>query len=84
MERNGQICRKWFGTLNNPEEPDNLDAYLRKLHTHGGAKYVCGQLERGDEGTPHLQYCIWFNSKKRLSAMKKICPKTHWEEVRND
>lgn len=29
--------RKWMGTWNNPEEPENLDSFLRKLVDTGGA-----------------------------------------------
>lgn len=53
-QKNIPIGRKWFGTLNNPDEPENCDAYLRKLVETGGAVYACGQMEKGEEGTPHL------------------------------
>lgn len=46
--------RKWFGTLNNPEEPDNAQAWLKALHEKNNADYVCGQLEKGENGTIHI------------------------------
>jgi len=50
--------------------------------TTGKAKYVCGQLERGAEGTIHLQYFLNFAEPTRVSALKKHCPKSHFEEVK--
>lgn len=47
-----------------------------------GTVYVCGQLERGENGTPHIQYYVNTEKAERLSAMKKRCPHTHWEVVR--
>lgn len=40
--------------------------------------------EVGAEGTPHLQFTICFKTAKRLSALKKLCPRTHWVPTRND
>lgn len=83
-EKKMEKVRKWFGTLNNPENPDEVAKYLEHILTHGKAKYVCGQLERGEEGTLHLQYAVWFKTCMRLAALKKICPRTHWEAMRNE
>lgn len=44
--------RNWFATLNNPTvDPEE---YLRSLHEMSDAVFTCGQLERGDNGTPHI------------------------------
>lgn len=48
----------WLGTLNNPEEEPIV--FLERLYTVGKATYVCGQLEKGAEGTVHIQYFINF------------------------
>lgn len=77
-------CRTWLGTENNPDEPENTQQWLRRLHEATGARYVCGQLERGENGTLHVQFYINFSGKKRLAAMKKISPRTHWEAIKVD
>lgn len=56
--------------------------FLEKWHTEGKAKYVVGQLEKGEEGTRHIQYFLNFKEPVRMSALKKHCPRTHWEEVK--
>lgn len=54
-------ARMFIGTLNNPDETA-LPAYLESWHKLAGAVYVTGQLEKGENGTPHLQYFIQFKS----------------------
>ena len=39
-------------TLNNPKEITH--DYLEKYYNITKANYVCGQLEKGKEGTPHI------------------------------
>lgn len=39
-------------TLNNPDS--DCKEYLEKFHVASKAVYVCGQLEKGKEGTPHI------------------------------
>ena len=39
----------------------------------------CISKEVGDEGTPHLQGRISFKRAYRLTALKKLHPKAHWE-----
>ena len=41
--------RCWIGTINNPEDWRVILEQFSK-----GADYVCGQLEKGKEGTLHL------------------------------
>ena len=49
----------WLCTYNNPKvEPED---YLRCWHTTAGARYVCGQVEQGEAGTPHIQYYLNFS-----------------------
>ncbi len=75
---------KFIGTLNNIE-PVMCESYLQKWHT-AGCEYVTGQLEKGKEGTVHLQFFLNFGgkAKKRISALKKHCPKAHFEPVLKD
>lgn len=72
----------WIGTYNNIDTTV-AEAYLEKWHTEHHARYVTGQIEKGKEGTIHLQYFIMFGKdQKRLTALKKICPHSHFEAVR--
>ncbi len=32
----------WLGVINNPDEPENTDSFLKKLHEHSHAAYTCG------------------------------------------
>lgn len=66
------MSRNYICTYNNP--PEGLyKEYLEKWMTQANATYVCGQLEKGAEGTVHLQYYLNFAEKKRVSALKKHC-----------
>lgn len=73
-------ARNWLGTLNNPDEVPH--EYLENIYNKLKAKYVCGQLERGEAGTPHIQFFINFEKPTRIAALKKICGKAHWESVK--
>jgi hypothetical protein len=44
--------RNWLGTLNNPTE--SAEFILKTFFDLTEAKYVCGQLEKGENGTPHI------------------------------
>lgn len=71
----------WLGTLNNPTEVPH--EFLERIYTGLKAKYVCGQFEKGEEGTPHIQFFV--NIQKpgcRISALQKLCPKGHFEKVK--
>ncbi len=53
----------YLGTLNNPTDhyPDfDLAQYLESWKTKGKAVYVTGQLEKGEEVTPHVQFFLNF------------------------
>lgn len=66
--------RNWVFTDNNPEtnEPNWPDS----------VKYAVWQLERGTEGTEHLQGYVEFKNSTTLTAAKKILPRAHWETRR--
>ena len=48
--------------------------YLEKWFTAGKARYVNGQLEKGEEGTAHIQFYLNFENPVRLSALKTRQP----------
>ncbi len=76
-------ARNWIGTYNNPE-PELIIDYLQKWNTVAKAVYVVGQLERGAEGTPHIQFFMNFKNETRLAALKKHCGKAHFEPVKKN
>jgi len=66
----------WIGTLNNPQThyPDvSTEEYLNQWHTQTTAQFVTGQLEKGEAGTPHIQFYLHFSNNQRVSALKKHC-----------
>lgn len=73
----------FIGTLNNPDTT-MCESYLSKWHADAGARYVTGQLEKGQEGTVHLQYFINFEKKRTIAALKKHCARSHFEIVKKD
>jgi len=48
--------RMVIATYNNP--PEEYEEYLEKWSKIPGVVYVTGQLEKGTNGTPHLQYFV--------------------------
>lgn len=63
-------------TINNPTEEDTPT-----LAWHN-ARYVVYQKEAGAEGTPHYQGYVNFSRAMRLTAVKKINGRAHWEPRR--
>lgn len=66
-------ARYWMFTINNPSFED----YPTKEEWQ--FNYCVYQLEKGENGTPHLQGYVQFAKTKRLSAVKKINGRAHWE-----
>jgi len=50
----------FIGTLNNPKVED-LEDIITSWVTKAKAVYCTGQLEKGAEGTPHLQFYVHFD-----------------------
>lgn len=65
--------RRWCFTLNNYTEEDCVT-----LSTLEVKSIVVGK-EKGESGTEHLQGFVKFNQPKKLSGVKKILPRAHWE-----
>ena len=57
-----------IGTLNNPKVDTN--EYLEAWSKNPNVKYVTGQLEKGENGTPHIQYFLHLKKKQRASWFK--------------
>lgn len=45
--------RMWIGTYNNPDL-DSIPDYLESWVKRAGAVFCTGQLEIGNNGTPHI------------------------------
>lgn len=69
------VFRNVCWTLNNftAEEVEDIKAW-------GGVDYTIFGEEVGDNGTPHLQGYTEFTKQMRLSALKKLNNRIHWEK----
>lgn len=68
----------WSITINNPTADDDENIARAKQK---GWKMI-GQLEKGENGTPHYQM-MWKTPQVRFSAVKKAFPRGHIELARN-
>lgn len=68
--------RRWVYTLNNPtaEELTLLNTFECKFNIY--------QLEKGENGTEHAQGYVVFDGNRRLSAVRKILERGHFEVAR--
>ncbi len=73
-------ARMFIGTYNNIDTT-MCEAYLESWTKTGGAAFATGQLEKGTEGTVHLQYFIHMKKQTRISALKKHDKISHFEVV---
>lgn len=64
----GKRFRNWFFTWNNPSMPTDKDQLLG----YQRFRYVKFQLERGKEGTPHLQGMFMLREAATCSSLIKI------------
>lgn len=78
MSANSQRALAWCFTLNNYTTAEELA--LKQLE----CRYIVYGHEQGEEGTPHLQGYVCFNSKKSLKQLKAISNRAHWEVARGD
>ena len=65
-------------TLNNY---DPADEEMFRSWSEEVARMVIAR-EIGEKGTPHLQGQITFKRTYRLSALKKLHPRAHWEPTK--
>lgn len=66
--------RAWVFTLNNPEE-----AWLEGVNTVPDAQYMVYQIERGEEGTTHVQGYVYFSNKRAFNGVRLLIPGAHIE-----
>lgn len=79
-EASGHRASCWSITINNPTE-DDLVAW-RSLSGLHWVREVTGQMEQGENGTPHLQGCL-KTAQVRFAQVKKALPRAHIEVARN-
>jgi len=72
-------AKHWCFTINNPE----LDADKEILQTADEMEYCVCQLERGEDGTLHLQGVIGFKKRRYFRTVKALHPRAHWEIARS-
>lgn len=65
----------WSITINNPTQADTP--------TLPAGWVFKSQLEKGKEGTEHIQGCLTTGATVRFSAVKKVFPRAHIELARN-
>lgn len=70
----------WCFTLNNyeVEQIERIEQVLKHE-----CKWYVFQAEVGEEGTPHLQGTICLKLRQRLTQLKAIDPKIHWEPTKS-
>lgn len=68
--------KRWCFTLNNYEETDLPDILSWDV------KYLVVGSEVGSSGTPHLQGFVIFKKNYRLSGVRKLKEKAHWETTK--
>jgi len=68
----------WSVTINNPTQSD--EEWINQARQKGWR--VEGQLEKGENGTPHYQLMV-KTPQVRFSAVKKQFPRAHIEMARN-
>jgi len=63
--------RQWVFTLNNYEDPEDVDRLLTRFG-ESDVRFAIFGCEVGESGTPHLQGYVSFMNAKRLSECKKV------------
>jgi len=67
--------RYWVFTINNPIDTDAPEHWLFEQDIN----YLVYQEEIGAENTHHYQGYVEFTKLMRLTALKKLSPRAHWE-----
>ncbi|ARO77516.1 rep protein [Circovirus pichong] len=79
VELREAAAARWCFTLNNPTDEEVAAV---KAWNPSEYHYAIVGRERGEQGTPHLQGFIHMKKKGRLSALKKLLSRAHWEKAR--
>lgn len=82
-------ARRWVFTLNNPETDVEADhesgtGIVPDWSRWNQVHYAICQLERGENGTIHLQGYVRFGAPTRLGGVREILPRAHWEVAKGN
>ena len=67
-------CTSWCFTLNNPETDSSIWDPEKM-------QYLIEGREMGEEGTPHIQGFVVMINRTRITGMRKILARAHWEKA---
>lgn len=67
------MSKKWCFTINNPTELEEEAILL------WDSTYCIYQFEIGENGTRHIQGYVVFNANKRLTGVRQLNARAHWE-----
>jgi len=76
------MSRTWLLTRNNPSIP--AQDWMQMMYEQTKAVYAVGQLERGEEGTLHIQAYFNYANTKKIGGLTKFDKKIHCEKVLTD
>lgn len=68
--------RNWMFTVNNPESNELPE---RWKECSEWIRWIKWQLEKGENGTEHLQGYLVAKNAVRFGTLKKLCAQAHWE-----
>lgn len=71
----------WSITINNPSADDH--AQWESMKSLPWVKQVGGQLEEGEEGTPHIQGMVVTEYGRFFEKLKAVLPRAHIEIAKN-
>ena len=72
-------ARGWCFTINNYTE---LDEHVVSEMAQYAKYVVCGRENGSENGTPHLQGFVYFDTLKSFKQVKEIHSTAHWEAMR--
>ncbi|UDN67458.1 replication-associated protein [robinz virus RP_327] len=72
-------AKRWVFTLNNPTLDEHPGLWLSG---HTDVEAWAGQYELGSQGTYHFQGLVTLRSRKRLTQMRQMNGRAHWEKMR--
>lgn len=78
---NGVTTAFWSMTINNFDETD-LALVQNGYPDH--CREIVHTIEKGEEGTPHIQAWVKLQRQQRLSFMKKLFPRGHFKALMSD
>jgi len=82
MPRPAVQAKDWCFTINNPRSKHGKRDSDWNVVRSWTFNYLVMQLEVGEEGTPHIQGFVQFPVQSRLTKLKKLHKKAHWEPRR--